>query len=467
MARHSEFHFRTRGGVSAGEEWICDGDEPIARFEHVLVEQPEQNLRYFDRVARPVNLRDLKLTPGGRPLIAGLQLYWHLGPVITTELRDVHVEGQGSGCLRLTVVTADREGVATSRRVVTVTWDEDLGSYVYSFEAHLDLHSPEVFDHDDEVRFEYSDPWYCDIPGPTVEFPGRWQKRYSHLLAEPANGTAWQMPLNHMATGIPSPKSFAPDGLFVLAADPGNNPAFEFCGDTAARTGISVCNWGYDIHISARYARPELYSPICERFRIRRCPDDKVRDLMARAVAVPPVEYAGFRQLPLYERHTSFDKGLRLDQPTAGDTDPWPWLPAGEGLVWCHDEGRSDRHSLKISKQSAHPAEWSMNREGVGGWTQHWRDGTRFRVTAWARTEGVNGRGACLALRWAVYNYPERFPYRCSQRLVGTHGWTRLEAEIRGPAPPDVSAISIVLRQDGSGTTWFDDVDVEVLGPEA
>jgi len=46
---------------------------------------------------------------------------------------------------------------------------------------------------------------------------------------------------------------------------------------------------------------------------------------------------------------------------------------------------------------------------------------------------------------------------------VGSHDWTRIEAEIHGPPPPDVSGIAIVLRQDGSGTTWFDDLQVEPL----
>ncbi|MFH1571045.1 MAG: hypothetical protein ABIL09_23835 [Gemmatimonadota bacterium] len=464
MTHAPTFTFRTRGGLCAGEQWICDGDEPIARFEHVAVEQPEQNLRYFDRNPRPVNLRDLKLAPGARPLVAGVQLYWNLGAVITTELVGVAVRGQGTACLVLEVTTRDPGGVALSRRVVTVTYDAALSSYVYDFQAHLLLHSPELYDGQEEVRFECSDPWYCDVPGPTVEFPGMWPKRYSHLLAQEADGAVWQMPLNHLATGIRSPRALAPDGLLVLARDPGHNPAFEFVGDTGPRTGISVCNWGYDIHIATRFGREELYRPMCSRFRVRLCPDAVVDDLMARAAPVPPVVYGGFAELPLYERHTSFEKGQRLDQPTPGATDPWPWLPAGEGAAWCRTEGRSDSCSLKIARASAGPTEWVMNREGVGAWAEPWRAGSRFRVSVWARTEGVCGRGACLAVRWAVYNYPERYPYHCSQRLVGTHGWTRLEVELSGPAPADVSAISLILRQDGAGTTWFDDLDVEVLG---
>ena len=460
MAHQSCFALRTRGGVTYGDQWICDGDEPVARLEHVVVEQPEQNLRYFNRNPRPVNLRDLKLAPGGRPLIAGVQLFWNLGPLITTELIDVEVQGQDSDCLTMAVTTRDPGGVAVSRRVLNLTYDDDLGSYVYDFEAHLHLLSPEVFDDLDEVRFEYCDPWYCDIPGPTVQFAGMWRQRYSRFLAQTADGSVWQMPLNHMATGIPSPSSFVPDGLFVLAGDSGNNPAFQFPAETAERTGISVCNWGYDIHIAARYRREELHGPMAPRFRILQCADDTVADLERRAGPVPTVDYAGFRELPVYERRSSFETGLILNQPSPGDTDPWPWLPRGDGAEWCRDHGRSDDFSLKITRTSPGPTEWTMDREGEGGWTERWQRGIGFRITVYTRTAAVDGRGACLAVRWIVYNRPEPYPYICSQRLVGTHDWTRLQVEIHGPPPPEVSAIAIILRQDGTGTTWFDDLEV-------
>ncbi|MCY3737941.1 MAG: hypothetical protein OXG13_16140 [Gemmatimonadaceae bacterium] len=466
MGRRSRFDLETRGGVTAGEEWICDNGQPIARLERVVVEQPEQNLRYFDRNLRPVVLRDLRLSPGGRPLVAGVQLFWNLdGHIITTELVEVTVDGRGTDRLTVTVTTADPGGAATSRRVLAITWDGELGSYVYDFACHLELHSPEVFHRPgvEQVSFEYSDPWYCDVPAPTVAFGGSWSAHgYTHLLAEPADGTVWQMPLNHMATGIPSPRSFREGGLFVLASDPGHNPAFEFPGETAARTSASVCNWGYDIHLGARYGADELYEPICERFRIRLCPDEKVAQLQGLAEPVPAVEYAGFDELPRYERRSSFDKPLRLDAP-AGELDPWPWLPAGDGAEWCRDLGRSDDCSLKIRRRTAGVTEWSMDREGEGAFTQRWRENTGFRVSLWVRTEAVSGRGACLALRWIIYNHSERYPLVCSERLTGTRDWTRLTVEIRGPSPPEVSAVEIVLRQDGPGTSWFDDLEVEVL----
>ena len=465
MPHESRFSFRQHGGVCDGETWIYDGDEPIARLESKLIEQPEQSLRYFNGNPKPVNLRDLKLTPGGRPLVSGVQMYWVFKhrSLATTKLIDIRVEGQDSNCLTLTVVTCDPGGVATSRRALTLTYDDGLGSYIYDFQAHLEIHSPEALDRQEQVTFEYCDPWYNDIPGPAVPFPGMWTKRFSHLIAEEADGTVWQMPLNHMATVISPPRVLKSDGLFLPAFDSGNNPAFEFVGETAQRTSISVCNWGYDIHFGARYDRDELYGPICPHFRIRLCPDDAVRELQRRARPVPPVVYKGFDELPLYERKTSFARGLKLHEPTPCNTDPWPWLPEGEGCEWSTSEGRSDSYSLKISRDTPGPSEWIMDRESDGAWTECWTRSTAFRVTVYIKTEAVSGRGAFLALRWGVYNYPEKYPYICAQKLTGNTNWTQVEAVIRGPSPDDSGAVYIILRQDGSGTTWFDDLEVELL----
>ena len=68
-----------------------------------------------------------------------------------------------------------------------------------------------------------------------------------------------------------------------------------------------------------------------------------------------------------------------------------------------------------------------------------------------------------------LQNYPERFPYVSSDRITGTTvqgEWTQLTVEIDSPPVPlrgSGTALQIILRQDGTGTTWFDDLDVEVL----
>ena len=99
-----------------------------------------------------------------------------------------------------------------------------------------------------------------------------------------------------------------------------------------------------------------------------RCSDRDVETLQEKAAPVPAVQYNGHSELPIYERKSSFALGLNLSEPSPPPTDPWPWLPAGEGATWCKTEGRSDSYSLQITREEEGLSEWSMNREGDGAW---------------------------------------------------------------------------------------------------
>ncbi len=465
MAYQACFHVRTHCSASADDQWIYDGDQPIARLEHRTIDQPEQNLRYFNSNPRPINLRNLVLAPGGAPLVAGVQLYWVLEHRVLacTELVSVAFDGDGSEELTLTVVSRPINDAVTSRRVMTLTYDDALGSYVYDFACHLDVHSPTMFDTWKQIAFEYCDPWYVNTPAPTVELPGMWRCPYTHFVAEAADGVV-QMPFNHMATGTMNPHPMKRDGLFVAGFSPGANPAFEFVGDTGDRTSIGICNWSYDVHFVGHYTPEQLRAPICERFRVRLCPDDTARQLLSQAPPVPPVERFGCTELPLYERDTSFEKALVLNQPSPGETDPWPWSPLHDGAVWCKDHGRSDDFSLKIEKQTPGPCEWRYEWEGEGCFTQRWHPSTGFRVTGYIKTENATGEGACLALHWWHHNHEQNQPYICSPRLTGTNDWTEVEVEIQEPPPGDLAdSLAIYFRQDGSGVSWLDDLQVHVL----
>ena len=465
MPHKPRFFFRTPGGEVGGQQWIFDGDEPIALFERKLIDQPEQILRYFNDVPRPVNLRHLKLRPGARATVSGVQMYWKLNKAtITTDVLNFRVEGEGTDRFRMTVVARDGHGIATSRRVLTLTWDADIESYVYDFACHLDIHSPEAIPLRGEPRFEYSDPWYVDIPGPMVEFPGMWRRgAHTHILCEKPDGTVHKMPLNHIGISSLSGAPVRPGGILVPVFEAGNNPAIEFVGDSAAGDHVGVCSWGYDVHLTAHLSHEELYRPIFRRFRIYLCPDDKARRLLDAAPPVPPQELCGMSELPLYERTTSFEKPCALNEAPPGPTDSWPWMPEGEGLSYEKSFGRSDKYSVKISRQTHGLSRWHMCYEGEGGWCEPWPDYIGCRVTGYVKTENVTGAGAGIALRWERYNLTGNYPYAHSERLIGTHDWTPLSVALFGKHPDDCNAFDISLMQDGTGTSWFDDLQVELL----
>jgi len=468
VGRHRpQFSFRTLGGSCLGQRWIFDHEEPIACLEHRTLDHPEHELLYFGDVPRPINLRYLKLCPGGRPLISGVQMYWKLkmSKVITSQLVQVVVDGQDSEALRLTVVTRDPHGVATSTRTLALTYDPDRGSYIYQFDCEIDIHHPHTLGGGSQYEFEYCDPWYVDLPAPSQPFQGMWPKRpYTHFVGEMADGSVWKMPLNHSAAlTLPPPGVFKRDGLFLPAFESGHNVAFEFVGDTGPRTRIRVCHWGYDIHCIGRYSREQIQRPLHETFRILLCDDDKAGSLLAAGGAVPELAYRGHTELPLYERSSSFASGIALNQPSAGAADPFLWEPdADRNASWCQDEGHSDRHSLKISKAGTGLTRWVMLYEGQGSFLGYWPTTGSWRLRCWIKTEDVRGE-SYLGVSWNLFHRSMVWPLYTSARLSATNDWTQVEAVLPGPPPVGISDLSIQLEQDGSGTTWFDDLVVEHL----
>jgi hypothetical protein len=190
VAAGGVFRLKTLGGACAGPQWLCDGDEPIARLvTDAPVGALEDNLMFTinptaqPKNPRPIMLRDMKLRPGGRAMLSGMQLYWELDgdnhiTVVTEVVRSVDVQGQGTDKLTLTVVTEDTYRVVTSTRVVSVARDAATGGYCWDVEARLRFNCPESFLPAGFTApavtgcWQYCDPFWMDIPAPSVAFEG-------------------------------------------------------------------------------------------------------------------------------------------------------------------------------------------------------------------------------------------------------------------------------------------------------
>jgi hypothetical protein len=466
-----EFSWRVQGGTANYEQWIYDHEDPIARFDSTLVEQPEQSLRYFNLIPRPLVLRRLKLVPGGAPLVEGVQLYWVLRrsamvagarTVTTDRPADLRVEGEGSDRLVTRFSSRDLGGMATSMRILTLTYDWKLRSYIYDFQCILNVLSPEDFYGSPEVSFEYSDPWFCDLPAPAVAFPGTWRGRYQRFVYEDPNGEILQIPLNHFSSSHKSNIRLKQDGLFAAVYEPTGNPAFQFAGETAKKTVLSICPWGYDVHFELHLKPEELSKPMEARFRVFQLPGEAAKR-MEETTKLPPLkpEELPFSVVPAYERRCSFNKPCDANKSYEG-LDPWPWTPlSGNGHYWDETEGCSDSFSLRISKEDYGLAQWGIKHEGAGGWMEPWTPRkAAVHISCFVKTRDVEGAGSSISARYNIPNEPDIYPIISSLKLKGTNDWIRLSLHL-DPAPEEAYFIHIFLRQEGRGTTWFDDFEVE------
>jgi hypothetical protein len=187
---------------------------------------------------------------------------------------------------------------------------------------------------------------------------------------------------------------------------------------------------------------------------------------MIKRAIVPPLaadEWGGKAEYPVYERVSTFDKGLRLDESYKGEIDPFPWEIKGEGAEWDKTIGRTDTSSLKIARKDKGLTRWEIFLgDGEGYFMEKWTPCKGYKVSCWVKTDSVVGRGSTIAIHYYVVHPPQAFPVKTAQRLTGTNTWTKLEVEIGSPSdpPPVIGSLMIMLQQDGSGITWFDDLEV-------
>lgn len=138
--------------------------------------------------------------------------------------------------------------------------------------------------------------------------------------------------------------------------------------------------------------------------------------------------------------------------------------PAG----WAHDAADAS-HRAEWSTEVPHTGSRCLKTVVAEGAEPSWiatrqsairiEGGARYRMSAWVRAEGV--RGLC---GWYIHLGTAADPMLASPMLSageGSFGWTRVQAEFTVPAEADRADLGTVLR--GTGTAWFDDLELERL----
>lgn len=233
------------------------------------------------------------------------------------------------------------------------------------------------------------------------------------------------------------------DGGFVgFVAEPDMNPFIEIIRSDPATTFVTCSVW-YDQHVKTLppeqkgddglYHITAAYRFLSLPFPVSKELEDAARAMLPESKGEGPM---GFRQGVVNDFETLVPSGTLYN-----------------GCVWGHSAkhddtvGRSGTHSLRLhGNETARPVH--------GGPLLHVEAGKRYRLSAWARTRGVTGKGAYLRLQ----KKPDSPDARQSTRLTGDTDWTRLEIEF-SPATGERFAVP-GLTVEGTGIAWFDDIEL-------
>lgn len=153
--------------------------------------------------------------------------------------------------------------------------------------------------------------------------------------------------------------------------------------------------------------------------------------------------------------------------------EAWPWETAlSEGdprsVTFTLDRttGYGDERSLRIEASSLVHARWMATAFGPSYRKAPFPDRARYRLEARVRT-ALTGGAANLAIRLHREGEPGLFDpgsyevHRSAGEVRGTSDWSRLVL-LTPPVSPPPDRLHILLELRGSGSCWFDNVQLTV-----
>ena len=479
-----KFAWRDEGKDARG---IYDHDHRIVRFQERV---RTDGGHYADVMFHDVYLRP----PGVGPIPAEPQGYlfprWRFHVYFIHDVEELKAEEQGER-LRLTMRTHDREvrdpdkplyqkalkkhgvdpkdgahPVFHDEMFLTLTYDPERESYIYDIRSRLTIKPdrklliPFVKDH-----LEYQDLMPNGSFWPHME--GYDRKKYQWQVWEAADGKVYRIPLHHFKSPDKREIRLKPDGLFAYLQERPGNPVIQLLGDTATRSEIAICWWIWDPHIY-------LLTPdrkTCDagetfevHYRLFEMNEADGKALLDRSILRPESSLDGVAA-PV------FRFGLNtFDEPVSAEVESEDWFWESNESRWVRP--REKRHCLwddTVARSGTRSLALRGDRAG-----QSWRWQAPFcgsgmrpvpklakqqRLTAWVKTKDVGGR---VRIGYHVTSEPGRDVEWSERELSGTNDWTQLQLT-SSPARPGGNA-NIILQLDGTGTTWFDDVEVVNVG---
>lgn len=439
------------------------------------------DLAVFDDGERIAEIRQLKLAfarfrRGGRALIGDvvpLPLYWmqyahHQDPERNagTSARVTLVSAKPDAVV-VECTGATGSGACLSTYVLTIHGDQHSGRYSYAIDANLDVVSGQgwrVTPNPTQGEVEFANLWPVGTFSPDRNEQKRYQACY---LVTPTR--IERIPHHHLESSDKHNIPMRQGDRFLWLQDD-ENPCLAVTSEAAITAG--VCAYMWDTHFAFKICgdTKDVLLPAGTHFeagyQLTSLAANDTAETVTGALDRPAPELA---TTPLYVNGLNrFSETL---QSVEGDARfLWPWETegaAGSALTLDKACGFDDSTSVRIDSESAGRSCWKATTLGPAFGDTPFVDGSRYGLTALVQTEHLDGR-AMLAIRLhrensgSVFDIDNYEIFTSMQSLQGTSRWSKLEV-ITPPISPAPDRLHVLLIQEGKGTTWFDNVLLEVL----
>lgn len=439
------------------------------------------NLTVLDGIEQIAEIRELKLTsarfrPHGRPLIGEtvpLFLFWmqyanHQDPERNAGTGGhVEIVSQIPDEVVLKCSGKTASGACSSSVVLTIRRIKDPVRYVYSVQATLDVVSEQgwlVTPNPIQGEVEFANFW----PEGTFSPNPNDSKRYQACCLVTPSGVE-RIPHHHLETSDKHNVILNRGDKFLWLLED-ENPCLTILAENQVTAG--VCAYMWDAHFAYKTCTSgkEILLPAGSHFEacyeLTSLDKHEAKSISDRAMDRPAPDLA---TIPLYV------SGVNHFTRTLQNAGPdwryiWPWEAEGDSVstpVFDLEFGFDDSSCLRIDSRGAGKSCWKVTTLGPAFGGKPFSDGSQYQLSAIVKTSKLEGK-AMIALRLHRENQGSAFEiqnyemFTSGQTLQGDTDW-RLLKVITPPISPAPDRLHLLLIQEGSGTTWFDDVSFEVL----
>ena len=422
-------------GHAKEKQWfyICDGKERIGLITTWL--NHVELFRFSPDVAKGAKYKIPPIYHWANLIGARIQLqmngyHTQMPPVASFKLSFTRDRGDS---LEFKTEQGHKGGYSGSNEYRLV-WDKRLG-YVLNCSSHFAMPQPKQIEFNNLLAGGVSE---------SRDDHKRWQKTVRGRLADGrvtfVHHNPVNIPVDHVKAG----------GFVGFVTEEDMNPFVELL-ETSGPVFFATCSQWYDQHIVMKPPQAKeadgLYH-LRARYRLLSVPAPVARELEAMAVYTSPAtgesKLAGFLQNKVNDFETFVPRGKMYNGPI------WRHINATDGVA------HSGKRSIRLSGQG--PGKVKSASPIGGGPAIYGESGKRYRLAAWVKTRGLKDGGAYLQVDDVFFNWQDVKATRRTKKLTGDRDWTRLEVDFT-PSPNDPFLL-IKLCVEGTGTAWFDDLEL-------